>query len=239
MSKLLNDIKDKSFRFAIPTLGKCFKSRIGKKDKVLLLVLNKGYIETDDIETCYYVTVFLDSHRNDFFIPVGDIDKIKSHDGKILYRQRVYFKSFITLLKVLKELDAQIVIPDDFEVTTNNLINVVDDLPYLERYAKKFNTDVDTWLTNVCKILIYDSCKEFDMCERVNLSESVYNVPKGYLNRAPLLCGSYSIIRHTSSVIRVDSDLSPNLYSGEKTKGILPYGYTDSNVNFDRKRGVI
>lgn len=239
MSKLLNDIKDKSFRFVIPTLGKCFKSRIGKKDKVLLLVLNKGYIETDDIETCYYVTVFLNSHKNNIFVPVGDIDKILSSNGSILYRQRVYFKSFTTLLKVLKELNASIVIPDDFHVTTNTLVNVVEELPYLERYAKKLGLDVDTWLTHVCKILIYDSCKEFDMCERVNLSESVYNVPRGYLNRAPLLCGSYSIIRHTSSVIRVDSDLSPNLYSGEKTKGILPYGYTDSNVNFDRKRGVI
>lgn len=43
MSKILELIKEEPFKFVIPTPGKCFKSRISKRDKVLLLVLNKGY----------------------------------------------------------------------------------------------------------------------------------------------------------------------------------------------------
>lgn len=250
MSQLLNMIKEKPFKFVIPTPGKCFKSRIGKKDKVLLLVLNKGYIEADNLETCYYVTAFLDSHRNDFFVPVGNIEKIKlSRSKKVVYRQRIYFKSFATFLKVMKELQASIVIDRNFEVSTNTLMNVLSELPILERYAKDVKSDVNTWLTHVCKILIYEACKKLDMCDRINLTEDVYKVSKGvtgYLNRAPLLCGSYSVINHTSSVFRVEDISNQTLYDEDifdknivgESKELLDYGYTDNNVKQDIKKGV-
>lgn len=250
MSQLLSIIKGKSFKFVIPTPGKCFKSSIGKKDKVLLLVLNKGYIEADSIETCYYVTAFLESHKNDFFVPVGNIEKIRiSKSKRIVYRQRIYFKSFSTFLKVMKELQAFIIIDKDFEVTTNTLMNVIDDLPLLERYAKNVKENVNSWLTNVCKILVYESCKKLNMLDKINLTSEVYATTKGvtgYLNRAPLLCGSYSVINHTSSVFRVEDLSNKNLYDNdvfdknivEDIKELIDYGYTDNNVKKDIKRGV-
>lgn len=248
MSKLISEIKDKSFKFVIPTPGKCFKSRIENNDRVLLLVLNKGYIETEDLETCYYLTVFLDSHKHNLFVPVGNIEKVKlSNSNKIVYRQRIYFKSFATFLKVMKELNSSIIIDKDFKVTTNTLINVAKELPILERYAKSVKSDVNSWLTNVLKILIYEACKKLNMTDKINLSDSVYNLQEGvsgYLNRAPLLCGSYSVIRHTSSVFRVE-DLSnkvlydSNAFNKSRKKEVLNYGYTDSNIRKDIKRGVL
>lgn len=247
MSHLLNLIKEKPFNFVIPTPGKCFKSRIGRRDKVLLLVLNKGYIESDSIETCYYVTVFLATHKNDFFVPVGNIEKIRlNKTGKIVYRQRIYFKSFSTFLRVMKELNAHIIIDNNFRVSTNTLMNVIDDLPILERYAKIVKSDVNTWLTNVFKILIYEACKKYDMCDMINLSDYVYKLSRGsvgYLNRAPLLCGSYSVIHHTSSVFRVEDLSNKVLYDSdfidkEQKCNLLCYGYTDKNVKNDIKRGV-
>lgn len=250
MSQLLELIKEEPFKFVIPNPGKCFKSRISKRDKVLLLVLNKGYIEAESLDVCYYVTAFLDSHKNSFFIPIGNIEKVRlSRTKKVVYRQRIYFKSFATLLKVLKELKASIIIDKSFEVTTNTLMNVINDLPILERYARDVKTDVNTWLTNVCKILIYESCKKLNMTDMINLTSSVYQVPKGtggYLNRAPLLCGSYSVINHTSSVFRVEDLTNETLYDNSifdkkitgDVKTLLDYGYTDFNIKKDIKRGV-
>lgn len=250
MSQLFSLIKDEPFKFVIKTPGKCFKSKISKRDKVLLLVLNKGYIESNSLEVCYYLTMFLSSHKGNIFVPVGNIEKIKlSKDGKIVYRQRIYFKSLVVFLKVMKELKSKIIIDDDFKVTTNTLMNVIDELPLLERYAKDVKMDVDTWLTMVCKILIYEACRKLDMLNNINLSTNVFNLPKdtsGFLNRAPLLCGSYSIINHTSSVFRVEDTSNNILYDLdicnkniiESSKNILDYGYTDSNVKKDIKRGV-
>lgn len=250
MSQLLELIKEEPFKFVIPTPGKCFKSRIGRRDKVLLLVLNKGYVEADSLDVCYYVTAFLDSHKNSLFIPIGNIEKIKlTSSNKVVYRQRIYFKSFATLLKVLRELKASIIVDKSFEVTTNTLMNVIDDLPVLERYAKDVKTDVNTWLTNVFKILIYEACKKLNMTNMLNLTSSVYKLPKGvtgYLNRAPLLCGSYSVINHTSSVFRVEDLSNEALYDSDifdkkivgDVKRLLDYGYTDINVRKDIKGGA-
>lgn len=250
MSQLFNMIREKPFKFVIPTPGKCFKSKIGRRDKVLLLVLNKGYIEAKDIETCYYVTVFLDSHKEGIFVPVGNIEKIKlTKSDTIVYRQRFYFKSFATLLKVLKELNSVLVIDKKFEVTINTLMNVIEDLPILERYAKDVKSDVSTWLTHVFKILIYEACKKVGMKNRVNIDDSVYKLPKGvsgFLNRAPLLCGSYSVVKHTSSVFRVEDITNEDLYDSDifdkdiigEVKELIDYGYTDNNVKNDIKRGV-
>lgn len=244
MSQVLSLIKDKPFKFVIPTAGKCFKSKIAKKDKALLLVLNKGYVEADDIETCYYVSTFLESHKSSLFVLCGNIEKIKlSKSEKIVYRQRVYFKSLATLLKVLRELNSSVIIDKNFKITTNTLLHCVSDLPYLERYAKRLKLDVDTWLTCVCKILIYEACNKLDMLDKINLTDEVYNIPtteSGFLDRAPMLCGSYSVISHTSSVFRVEDTSNKKLYSTSvrESLGVLSYGYTDRNVRKDKKRGV-
>ena len=88
------------------------------------------------------------------------------------------------------------------------------------------------------------------MTDKINLSDSVYNLQEGvsgYLNRAPLLCGSYSVIRHTSSVFRVEDLFNKVLYDSNafnksiksRKKEVLNYGYTDSNIRKDIKRGVL
>lgn len=243
MSHLISLIKNEPFKFVIKTPGKCFKSKIARRDKVLLLVLNKGYIETNTLDVCYYITAFLDTHRGGIFVPVGNIEKVKlTGSNTVVYRQRIYFKSFSVFLRVMKELNASIIISDDFRVTTNTLMNVLDDLPKLERYAKDFKMDVDSWLTKVCKILIYEACKKLDMCDMINLNTSVYDLPKditGFLNRAPLLCGSYSIVNHTSSVFMVEDTSNKVLYDNDTYyKSAINYGYTDNNIKEDIKKGV-
>lgn len=238
MSQLFDTVKEYPFRFVIPTLGKCFKSRISRKDKALLIVFNKGYIETDDIFSCYYISTFLSTHKGNLFILVGNIDKVKRADGKVVYRQRVYFKSFVTFMTAMSKLNAYIVIPNDFYVSTDALTGVVKELPYLERYARKFKVSINKWLENICKVVIYEVCKDYKMCSKVNLTEKVLDIPKGYLDRAPMLCGSYNILTHTSSVITLCNRYDTDLFSGNSSANKLPYGYTDCNVEFDIKRGV-
>lgn len=237
MSHILDDIKEKEFKFVIPVLGKCFKSRISRRDKALVLVLNKGYIEADNIETCYYTTLFLSSHRSNYFVPVGNIDKVQNKSNNIVYRQRIYFKSLLVLFKVLKELNVDIEIPKSFRITTNNLVSVIKDIPMLERYARDFRVDIDTWLTEVCKVLLYSLCEELDMVDKINLTSRVLKVPMGYLSRAPLLCGSYNVISHTSSVI-VPKGLSKLLYSTYNSVSDIPFGFTDKNIAYDMERGI-
>lgn len=249
MSHLLESIKDKPFNFVIPVAGKCFKSRIGFRDKVLLLSLNKGYIEADSLETCYYVTVYLETEHDGFFIPVGNIEKIKLSDtDDVVYRQRIYFKSLSLFLRVVKSLNCQMVVPNTFKVTTNSLLDIINELPILERYAKAVKSDVDTWLTNVCLILLYDACKMTGVSDRINLDDSVYALANqdGYLNRSPLLCGTHSAVNNISSVFRLENTEDTRFYSNDifgksivdGNKTLNCYGYTDKNVRRDIKRGV-
>lgn len=239
MSDVLNIIRNGDFTFVIPKSGKCFKSKISKNDNALVLVLNKGFIESKDFEVCYYASKFFESYKDNYFVPVGNIEKIKLDKNNFVYRQRFYFKSLLSLLKLVKSFNGFIYIPSSFRVDSNSLVNVSDCLPFIERYAKIVKSSVDDWLTNVLKILLYETCLKLDMSEHINLDESVLVIKSGvvgYLDRAPLLCGSYDISKHTSSILRVEDFNNTSFYSSKCD--INNYGFTDKNIKRDIKEGV-
>ena len=237
LSELFNSIKEKQFNFVIPNPSKCFWVKLNRNDNALLFNMNRGYIETSDIESCYYLSLFLVSNKDKFFKLLGSIDKVKLEDGNIVYRQRICFKSFYTLLLVIKSLKGKLVIGNDFNINTNCLTYCGGELPAMEKYANKFKLDVNTWLTLSLKIHIYYLCKKLSILDKLVLDNGIMKLQrgtKGFLDRSPFLCGT-SLDGSTSSILKVEDYDNSMLYSGNKK---LSFGYTSSNIRRDIKIGL-
>lgn len=140
--------------FIIPCTGKMFFSSISKGNRALCICLNKGYIQTDDLED---MLNNLDLFQGDnIFKLVGNIEKVKLQaSGSIVYRQRVFFKSVTELLWVCKRSALSVRLDTNFGISINSVMNVLDQLVYLERYAKEFDESIDDWLHNICIIHLH------------------------------------------------------------------------------------
>lgn len=237
ISKML--MQDGVIRLVIPYAGKMFHSSINKTDKALCFLLNKGYLESDSLEILYYVVEDVRDDGIEWLIPVGKIEKIHTGGSVFCYRQRVFFKSIVNMCSFCKQRGISVQFSKDFTITINNVLSCLDDLKYLEVYARVFNMSIDEFLTDTCKVQLYLLLDYKRMS--APLSKDVKNILKdkiGFLERAPYLAGSYDISKHTSTVYIPTSIRDERIYrDGTLSSGSL-CGFVNSVVESDRKAGV-
>ena len=235
ISKLIG-LKSDS-KFVIPFTGKMFRSNIDKHNKALCFLINKGYIETDNLEAILYILDSITAVDN--VTLVGSINKIKGK-GNICYRQRIFFKSLIDMLKFCKLEGLRFELASDFRVTINSILNCVDELVYLERYAMHFSETIDEWLTNCCIVHLNYLLISLDMYSSLaKCSERILRDKKGYLDRSPFLVSSYDIREHKSGIFLECPLGDKRLYSvTPQNKDDMIYGYTTKNIELDKKAGV-
>lgn len=227
-------------RFVIPCAGKMFRSSISDKNKALCFLINKGYFETETLVDM--LAIIEDADKFDDIILVGDIEKIRlKKTGKIVYRQRIFTKSLNMLGAICKILGVRVELTLDFEITINNIMNCRDDLPYLERYARRFNETIDEWLTHCCVIELYYFFQSIGIYTNMEWKVNKYLLDKeDYLYRAPFLISSYNIDKHSSSVFLGFDAKDKRLYLDDVSGiDLIDYGYTSKNVELDKKGGLL
>lgn len=229
--------------FVIPFAGKMFKSSTDSGDKALVFVLNKGYFQVNNLSRMLELRdAFIDDPD---LICVGNINKIRlSKSREIVYRQRVFIKNISSLMKLCKKFGLYVRLDNNFRVTINSVMNCIEEARYLERYARKFNQTIDTYLTNCYVVWMHFLLQSYRMhspyAERV---EQILQGREGYMERAPFLCGRYSVAKHISSIMLCQPDealTDMRCYTHpiyERTE--LNYGYLDSLVQEDVKGGVL
>lgn len=230
-------------KFVVPRAGKMFKSNLSKEGKALAFCLNKGYFETQTLEDMQEVLATISDNEN--FILVGEIDKVKiPEQHSVIYRQRLFFKSLKDLLDICKGIGIKIYFPDSFRIDTNHLMNVIEELPALERYAYRYKETIDDWLTHCLWIDVHYLLKAQNMYSDLESRVSdVLSDKEGYMNRAPFLISSYNIDKHFSAIFLhlMEEEGDTRLFTVriDQNAKDLVYGYTDDNVKRDRKRGVL
>lgn len=235
---ILREIESKSSsKLVIPRAGKMFKSNTKTKDKALAFCINKGYFETDELVNM--IEILNHIQGNETIILVGYVEKVQS--DQLRYRQRVFFKSLKEMLSVCKKFGIKVIFPLDFHIDINCVMNILNELPYLERYAHSFGETIEEYLTNTFFIQMHYTLNSVnmysDLADRVNY---ILRDKEGYMNRAPFLISSYNIDRKSSSVfLNLDFD-DKRLFNCTMTPDIddIDYGFTDKIVEKDRKAGV-
>lgn len=229
-------------KFVVPCAGKMFRSNVTDKNKALCFVLNKGYIQTDTLEEMKKFKSGIKEKYETIF-SVGNIDKvILAKSGKIVYRQRFFFKNFKIMLDACKYYGLTFEICEKFEITINNVINCNEDLKYLEFYAKKFNETITEYLTNTCLIYVKDFLRVNDVYNNIHMDiDKFLEGKRSYLERAPFLIVSYSIDKKESGIFILDKNFKDNRkFDVEKnhTVDFVDYGFTENNVQKDLKNRV-
>ena len=223
-------------KLVIPCAGKMFYSSISGEKQVLCFVINKGYIETSSLDGMLTTLDDLDSKS---IIKVGNVDKVRvKKSNRIVYRQRVYFKSITEILVLCKRNGIKFEISPSFKISINNIMNVIDELGKLEYFARQFDETIDVWLTNCCIIHIHNLLLSLGMWS--DLGGRVANILKdkhGYMDFAPFLISRYDIKKHISSVyIEQEQRLIDGMYSKPLYNGSdLSVGFTTDNIEKFRK----
>ena len=229
---ILGSIVDKNNRMIIPCSGKMFRSTLEGKNQALAYCLNKGYLDFADLADLLSVLDYLKS--SDSFVLVGSIEKVLS-DDKLTYRQRIFFKSLNKLIEVCKRNGIVIEVSRDFRININNVLNCLDELVYLERYARQFSQDIDTYLTNTCLVRLNNIFKQGSVKYELNRDIDDLLIDKyGYLDRAPFVISDYNIASNTSGIFLEAYVDDMRLYSGKvNVNNSIVFGYTTNNVQED------
>lgn len=229
---ILGSIVDKNNRMIIPCSGKMFRSTLEGKNQALAYCLNKGYLDFADLADLLSVLDYLKS--SDSFVLVGSIEKVLSGD-KLTYRQRIFFKSLNKLIEVCKRNGIVIEVSKDFRININNVLNCLDELVYLERYARQFSQDIDTYLTNTCLVRLNNIFKQGSVKYELNRDIDDLLIDKyGYLDRAPFVISDYNIASNTSGIFLEAYVDDMRLYSGKvNVNNSIVFGYTTNNVQED------
>lgn len=229
---ILGSIVDKNNRMIIPCSGKMFRSTLEGKNQALAYCLNKGYLDFADLADLLSVLDYLKS--SDSFVLVGSIEKVLSGD-KLTYRQRIFFKSLNKLIEVCKRNGIVIEVSKDFRININNVLNCLDELVYLERYARQFSQDIDTYLTNTCLVRLNNIFKQGSVKYELNRDIDDLLIDKyGYLDRAPFVVSDYDISSNTSGIFLEAYVDDMRLYSGKvNVNNSIVFGYTTNNVQED------
>lgn len=202
MSKIADLIKKEKVSFVIPYASKLEYSTIGKDDKALTYIINKGYIESESMEVCYYFSLFLESTLVNKFARVGNVEKIRLKNNLSVFRQRVYFTDLSLLFQILKQFDVVLVIPSSFKIGISQMSNCLDSIKDLEMYfndKKNLKYSLDTWLTDCCLVQLYIMCMIDGIS--INFYKNLNTMLKdGLLNRAPYICISQDKKKHISSI---------------------------------------
>lgn len=223
-------------RLVIPIPGKMFRSSISRSNKALCFVLNKGYFESEDLNVI--LSVKGDIETNPMVVPVGNIDKVKVGEVAV-YRQRVFFKSLRSVCNLCKLHGFSFYFPDNFHFGINAILNVMDELPFMERYAKHWNLPIEDWLTSNFKIMFHYMALSMQIPSPfTDYVEQTLKGKTGYLDRSPFLVASYNIDKRTSSLFLTLNAEDTRLFTPSKeTNPIAPLGYTTEVVRYDIKKG--
>lgn len=222
-------------KLVIPTLGKMFQSNIDKTNRGLAFLVNKGYFELTDLQSMLYLMDYCVEDKEDLIL-VGNLSKVRLKNGKIVYRQRIFFRDLSKMINCCRLFGLKIIVPKHAQVTINNMINCKDELKYLEKYAKKYGQSIDDYLLWTFKIQFHLLLKQ----ERIysGLQQSIDSFLKdkiGYLDRAPFIVRKYNIKEHSSSMFFISDHSNEALF----TQNLEGYGYTDKNKLSDLKKGVL
>lgn len=228
----------KSNKLVIPLPGKMFRSSISKDVKALGFVINKGYLEMDTKAGMQEIIRDIDITPS--IVLVGGVERVRLSNHSIVYRQRVFFKSLRHMLNLCRLHLLWFELDPGFHVTINSVMNCLDDLKYLERYARRFKLPIDVWLTNCCIVHLHFYLLSLNMTLGLDDRVDVILQDKvGYLDRAPFLVSTYSIDDTSSGLFLELNTKDTRLYSKDVVNELyLTYGYTTANVEDDRKRGV-
>lgn len=203
MGRYTSVMHESKISFVIPIAGKMRQSRIGKNDKALCFSLDRGYIESRSYDACVITSRFLDLTLKSNFILIGKVDKVLLKSGEVVYRQRVYFTSIATLVKISANFGIDIIITDSFKVGISQISRCVDWVSDLEMYSKNLLSDglsLDMWLTYCCIVQLYILCEEESV--RLVLPKPIESyLVDGLLVRAPYICGSFSQDGRGSTVV--------------------------------------
>lgn len=237
MSSILT--QDNIIRLVIPYAGKMFYSSVKKKDKALCFLIDKGYLESNSLETIYYMVEKVKDDKLGHIVPVGKIEKIHTGGNVFCYRQRVFFKSVVSICSFCKSNGIVVQLYKDFSITINNVLNCLDSLKYLEVYAKTFNMTIDAFLTDACKLQLYLLFE--DMGVRTCLGKEVKQILKGkigFLERAPYLAESYNTDSHTSTIYVPTNVKDERFYRSTTISNGKLCGFLSSVIDLDKKAGV-
>lgn len=225
-------------KIVIPTAGKLIHIKVKRYGKVLCFVLNRGYIESKTLQDMLCLEQILD--KVDSVNYVGKINKVVLNNGATVYRHRLYFTSLATIVKVCKDNNIEFLLGNSFSIDSNHLMNCTDDLNILSQYARRHNKTINEWLTDTCKIAIYELLKEIGLTSKSLTSDSIkeiINGKVGYLTRAPLLVTDYIPKTHKAVFMMPISLQNEKLYDLKSSEvSILDIGYTSKGVKHDIKR---
>lgn len=226
-------------RLIIPRAGKMFKSNVSRNNKALCFCMNKGYLESETLDSLYYFIQARKATDSDWLHFVGGIDKIHMKSGGFVYRQRVFFYSFMNMCDLCKRSGITILLTKDFRIDINSVINCVDDMQYLEWYASMFDETIDSFLTNTCKVQVFNVLKSKGMMSPLKYEvDTLLKGKRGYLERSPFLVGSYDNTKKTSSVFININLKDDRMYTTETLDNLETYGFTQKMVQKDIKSGV-
>lgn len=233
-------------KFVVPCAGRLFRVNVSEHNKAVCFCLNKGYFEMTDLGMLLDVMDALDDWKSEYgkgkklFIPVGRPDKVRlMSTGKVVYRQRLFFRSLSGLLSVMARFGLRFEVMPNFRITINNIINCSEDLKYFERYASEFDETIDTWLTNSCLVHLHRFLVQIR--QHSSLDHRVLEVlagRMGYLDRAPFLALGYGLDKNTSSLF-IGGGQDSRAYSVADLDAFkLDFGYTSENLEKDKTGGV-
>lgn len=228
-----------SLSLIIPCAGKMFKSSISKNNKALCFCINKGYIESDNLESLYYLIESINQTNPDWLYLVGGMDKVHIKANIYCYRQRVFFYSFINMCEFCKRNGIKVQVAQTFKITIDNILSCMTDLRYLEWYAKSFDESIDSYLTNTCKVQIFNLLQSKNMTTHLRYEvDSILCNKSAYLERAPFLVGTYDSKKHTSSVFINKNIRDSRMYSTEALNNLELFGFTEKMIEKDEKAEV-
>ena len=103
-------------------------------------------------------------------IKKGDwVRGIISKNITINYPFKVYFVGYGGII---------VEIPESFHVRINSVLNVLSDLPYLERYAKGFHESIDDYLTHTLLSVLELICNQKHVLYNFNLDSLFSQKPR-------------------------------------------------------------
>ena len=209
--------------------------------KALCYGTTRGFFETSQLDTM--LSLIDELTLLETVKLVEEIDKVKMRDGRIVYRQRIYFTSLETIIKLCKKLGFGFNLTDDVHITGKSMKIIQKDLPYLYKYANDLNIDVDDWLILVFRYYCFVYLQKKNMLDLSGIDESYFaeiEVIYGLLNRAPYFLSVCDIAKHRFTVLQYVDIENEHLFTAldKATVSFYNYGFTNLNVLEDKKKGM-
>ena len=225
-------------RFKVPVSGKMISTSFNNRDKACCFVINKGYIEADTLQDM--ISLLDDIIDDKDFILVGSLSKVRlKGSGCVVYRQRLFFKSLYKLLEVCKDVEMDFILTEDFSIGISGVLGCINEVPYFGKYALKHGESVEDWLTNCCKIHLYNLMYEVGVPISSSFKSEINKIltdKTGYLWRSPFLA-KYFDPESKKSTIYLERCVQDSR-TGIGGSLQITEGFTKNNVKKDIKKGV-